>query len=242
MAVGFPTKVTYANGDVFSASDLNDTNGTINLIKPTAKGDLFAGSAANTYTRLAIGSDNQVLTADSTAATGMKWGTISSGGYTLLSTTTLSTATTTVSGISQSYQDLMIMIYGLNVNSAGTLTFKFRDSASSDLATVINGVYSDASTTIGTAQFSYFGNLTSRGNIQASQSDNNFSFVLKNYTQTTARKEIIYVGQFQSGTYSNRTQSNSGVGTYGENAMAEFSITTAAGSFTAGTMKIWGLK
>jgi hypothetical protein len=32
MAVGFPTKVTYANGDVYSASDVNDTNGTINLL------------------------------------------------------------------------------------------------------------------------------------------------------------------------------------------------------------------
>ena len=32
MAVGFPTKITYANGDVFSASDINDTNGTINLL------------------------------------------------------------------------------------------------------------------------------------------------------------------------------------------------------------------
>jgi hypothetical protein len=32
MAVGFPTKVSYANGDVFSSSDINDTNGTINLL------------------------------------------------------------------------------------------------------------------------------------------------------------------------------------------------------------------
>lgn len=32
MAVGWPTKVTYANGDVYSASDVNDTNGTINLL------------------------------------------------------------------------------------------------------------------------------------------------------------------------------------------------------------------
>ena len=35
MAVGFPTKVSYANGDVFSASDINDTNGTINLLTST---------------------------------------------------------------------------------------------------------------------------------------------------------------------------------------------------------------
>jgi hypothetical protein len=32
MAVGFPTKVSYVDGDVFSASDINDTNGTINLL------------------------------------------------------------------------------------------------------------------------------------------------------------------------------------------------------------------
>jgi hypothetical protein len=32
MAVGFPTKTTYVDGDVFSASDINDTNGTINLL------------------------------------------------------------------------------------------------------------------------------------------------------------------------------------------------------------------
>jgi hypothetical protein len=35
MAVGFPTKVSYANGDVFSASDINDTNGTVNLLTST---------------------------------------------------------------------------------------------------------------------------------------------------------------------------------------------------------------
>jgi len=32
MATGWPMKTTYANGDVFSASDVNDTNGTINLL------------------------------------------------------------------------------------------------------------------------------------------------------------------------------------------------------------------
>jgi hypothetical protein len=35
MAVGWPTKTTYANGDVYSASDVNDTNGTINLLTST---------------------------------------------------------------------------------------------------------------------------------------------------------------------------------------------------------------
>ena len=79
MAVGFPTKVTYADGDVYSASDVNDSNGTLNLINPSAKGDLFVGSAANTYTKLSVGANATVLTADSTTATGTKWATPSAG-------------------------------------------------------------------------------------------------------------------------------------------------------------------
>jgi hypothetical protein len=35
MAVGLPAKTTYVNGDVFSASDINDTNGTLNLVGQT---------------------------------------------------------------------------------------------------------------------------------------------------------------------------------------------------------------
>jgi hypothetical protein len=35
MAVGLPLKTTYANGDVYQASDVNDTNGTVNLFQTT---------------------------------------------------------------------------------------------------------------------------------------------------------------------------------------------------------------
>jgi hypothetical protein len=39
MAVGLPLKTTYADGDVYSASDVNDTNGTINaFVNPIAAG------------------------------------------------------------------------------------------------------------------------------------------------------------------------------------------------------------
>lgn len=73
MAAGFPVKDTFANGDVYSASDVNDLAGTVNLIKPTAKGDMFSGSAANTYTKVTVGTNGQLLTADSTAAGGVAW-------------------------------------------------------------------------------------------------------------------------------------------------------------------------
>lgn len=48
-----------------------------------AKGDIIAATAADTASRLAVGSDGQVLTADSTAATGLKWATAAGGGKVL---------------------------------------------------------------------------------------------------------------------------------------------------------------
>jgi len=45
-----------------------------------AKGDLVGGTGANTASRLAIGSNTHVLTADSAEATGMKWAAAAGGG------------------------------------------------------------------------------------------------------------------------------------------------------------------
>jgi len=39
----------------------------------TAKGDLISATAASTVARLPVGSDTQILVADSTASTGLKW-------------------------------------------------------------------------------------------------------------------------------------------------------------------------
>jgi hypothetical protein len=52
------------------------TTPTISTID--AKGDLLAGTADNTIGRLAVGTNGQLLQADSTTATGLKWATVSS--------------------------------------------------------------------------------------------------------------------------------------------------------------------
>ena len=88
------------------------TNAGAAIAKATvdAKGDLIAGTADNTVARLAVGANDTVLTADSSAATGLKWATPAAGGMTLLSTTTLSGASTTVGSISQSYNNLYCVV------------------------------------------------------------------------------------------------------------------------------------
>lgn len=47
-----------------------------------AKGDLFVATADNTVTRLAVGTNDQVLTADSSEASGVKWADAGGGGFT----------------------------------------------------------------------------------------------------------------------------------------------------------------
>ena len=90
----------------------DDSNAIQNAIVD-AKGDLIAATAADTPARLAVGTNGQVLTADSTAATGLTWATpAGGGGMTLLSTTTIS-GTTTISSISGSYKHLLLNLKGM---------------------------------------------------------------------------------------------------------------------------------
>jgi len=64
------------------------TSGTVTITNSMAtaidaKGDLVAGTGADAFSRLAIGANNTILTADSAQATGMKWATPAGGGKVL---------------------------------------------------------------------------------------------------------------------------------------------------------------
>ena len=90
----------------------DDSNAIQNAIVD-AKGDLIAATANDTPARLAVGTNGQVLTADSTAATGLVWATPAAGGGKVaqvlqtIKTDTFSAslsagANTSVTGLSQS--------------------------------------------------------------------------------------------------------------------------------------------
>ena len=79
---------------------LTNANAAIAKTIVDAKGDIIAATAADTVSRLAVGANNTVLTADSSTATGLKWAAAAGGGKVLqvvegrLSTTSSSNSAT----------------------------------------------------------------------------------------------------------------------------------------------------
>ena len=86
-------KSYFNTGDIPTEAQFIDVFDTLFAQSPlTTKGDIVAYSTLND--RLAVGTNGQVLTADSTAATGIKWATPASSGITIGTTTITGGATT----------------------------------------------------------------------------------------------------------------------------------------------------
>jgi len=94
----------------------------------TTKGDLYTYST--TDARLAVGTNGQVLKADSTAATGLKWETIGSGSLTKIRTETFtsSSAVNVNSVFSSTYTNYFILAEITNSTSNVDSYFKLRAS------------------------------------------------------------------------------------------------------------------
>jgi hypothetical protein len=83
------TWVTDAAGDITGVTagtgiSGGGTSGTVTITNSMAtaidaKGDLVAGTGADAFSRIGVGANNTVLTADSAEATGLKWATPASG-------------------------------------------------------------------------------------------------------------------------------------------------------------------
>jgi hypothetical protein len=113
--------VTDAAGDITGVTagtgiSGGGTSGTVTITNSMAtaidaKGDLVAGTGADAFSRLAVGANGTVLTADSAEATGLKWAT-AGGGLVLITATpfTSSTAVNVDSVFSSTYKNYRIVI------------------------------------------------------------------------------------------------------------------------------------
>ena len=201
-----------------------------------AKGDLISATAADTPARIAVGSDGQVLTADSTQSTGIKWATPSSGGMTSLASGSLSGSSVTLSSISGSYRSLRLIVNNYRPSSDLKLMMRFNGASTGYKATP--GTYVSNTTFADTELFI----CTTADGGAASQAL--IVVDIPEYANTTTWKFMNYNSLVNNATTNANGDWEQNSGLY-KSTSAITSITLlpqAAGTFTSGDYVLYGVK
>jgi hypothetical protein len=201
----------------------------------TTKGDLYTYST--TDARLAVGTNGQVLQADSTAATGLKWA--AAGGasaLTLIKTVSPSAASTVdFSNCFSSTYDNYFLVANYSCTDNGSLLVRWRVSGADDTNAVYQYEYWDAyGTTTGANQAltqtsGWMGPLSNSGRVGITSTI--YSPNLSQLTQyaTTSNRNIssnVAIGMI-NGTFTNTT------------SFTGMTVYPSAGTIT-GTVKLYG--
>ena len=210
------------------------TSGTVTVTNSmataiTTNGDIIYGTGSGTFNRLGIGTTGQVLT----VAGGIpSYATLSTGAYTLLSTTTLTSTSTTVSSISGSYTDLMVIINNPYFNVAAALKINPNATVSISFNSGTQG-----GTAVGNDEIQ--SNTTNLLPI-ISTPVNAFALYIRQYAGTTFGKPFQFHG---TGLNANNTN-NSGGAIRTTSAITSLQFTTTAGTstFSGGQVLIYGVK
>ncbi len=213
------------------------TKATASSIAPAAKGDLVVGSATNDAAVLGVGSNDQVLTADSSTATGLKWATASSGGMTLLNSggTTLSGSSVTISSIAGTYKNLLIMIRSPKPSSAGSTRLRFNSDTGSNYNYVNANVGEGLATSFDAAQISWY-------QVDTGTATGLITAIIYDYANSSTRK-VIDTASIENSQVSATTFNLARNQAYWNNNDAITSVTVlpSAGSWTSGTLFIYGV-
>jgi hypothetical protein len=180
------------------------------------------------------------IVADSAETTGLKWVTPAGGGMTLLSTTTLSGSSTSITGISQDYIQLYVLLRDVYGSGVGRLKFGFNSDGTaanfySNISSTENGnTYNDVSVTD-----AWFGNgFISDSSSQINKLNGFLS--LPNYTSTGTKFANQQVTSILAG---GNKYKNIGGGIYIDgSAISSIQVGTTTGTFTDGTVLIYGVK
>jgi len=226
-------------GTAIDTTVFNNAGAAIAKTIVDAKGDIIAATAADTVSRLAVGANDTVLTADSSTATGLKWAAPASGGMTLISTTTLTGASVTLSSIPQTYNDLKIVIQNWRPASDTYLRCRFNGVTSSSYFNndALNGYYASndmSATTYLEFNSTYNGDNSDNANLNV--------LILDNYTNTTTYKigTSNYYKEGDNGT--NKLGTFSTIYFFNTSAISSIEFTNGTGNFTSGTVLLYGVK
>ena len=210
---------------------------TKNLNPETTLGDIaYRSSTANVKTRLAIGSTGQVLT----VAGGVpSWATASSGGETLLSTTTLTGSSVTISSIDQTYKHLQIVIItaynstdalcNMRINGITSGTYKWQQVAAI-LGTGAGQYGTNADTEM------EIGRL---GNSNAYNVAMHAEIYIPRYAEAEFTKIYFNSLSYESSYYWHLN--GSGVQSTAQ-ALSSITLFPSTGTFSGGTVYIYGVK
>lgn len=210
---------------------------TVKALSPgTTAGDVDYYTSSTAKARLAIGTTGQVLTVSGGVPS---WATSSSGGMTLLSTTTLTGATATISSISQSYNSLMVVMYGVTAAGNGKMRIAPNSNTTGSSSIRISVDNSSFTITSGTVPAGYI-ELGATG-WDGTNANNSTTLIIDNYTSSTNYKPISSYGYAKNSSGSDSTWSVSG-SFISNTAISSLQFSQAGGNLSAGTVLLYGVK
>jgi hypothetical protein len=226
-------------GQAVDTQMLTNANAAIAKTIVDAKGDLIGATAADTPARLAVGTNGQVLTADSTAATGLAWATATSGSMTSIASGSLSTGTLTLSSISSSYKDLVLVVRDVYTSAATSLRVRLNNDTGSNY--ILTGTQT---ITTGGSNFLIGAKDTlmeiSNTSLAAGDNNNAARFEIYDYANATSGKLLRAQTSFTSSANGFVTTELNG-GYIPATAITRIDFYIGTGTFSGGTYVLYGV-
>lgn len=116
---------------------IGNGTGALTSVDMSTKGGLLVGDGSGNPSVLAVGSNDQVLTADSSTATGLKFATAGGGGGGLAVISAVNNYDSTsyfssysFTGFDSSYDNYFVLVHAISQQGAGDITLEFLDDGS----------------------------------------------------------------------------------------------------------------